>query len=222
MEELTTQKVNKWLFWIMIGFFIIITYVNFQEIVHQIILLFLNIPTWFLLISTLLLTFLIINLLHLGDRKIKEMEENLSEKQNQLMNMECKVRLITQDMSQITLVGFKYYCADVLKVKGYHEIKVKNNKEDIDIEAKNPQGKTIYIKCFYDSLTNTREQIHQLYYKMLQDGIENGIVLSNIPFTQEDENWASTFKIEYLDGKKINELTQDLLEVDMTPLASWF
>ena len=221
MEDLTSQKVNKWLFWLMVVFFIVVTYLNFYEIFHQLVHVVLNLPFWFFLTSTLLVTLLILNLIHSNDYKIKELEESLSEKQKQLMVMERKARLITQDITEITKDGFKYYCADILKVKGYQEVKVNSSKHDFDIEAVNLQGEVVYIKCFYDSLINSREQIHQLYYKMLQDGVEDGIILSNIPFTEEDQVWANTFNITYLHGKKINEIIQSFLEVDTSQLVSW-
>ena len=220
MEELTAQKVNKCLFWVMISFFLMITYLNFHMFFHQIVQFLVNLPFWFLLTASLLIIFLTLHLIHMNEYEIKALESSLSDKQMRLMEMERKMRLINQDLKEVSPKGFKFYCADILKANNYREVKI-GNHEGVDIEAINPEGIKIYAKCFSASIENSRDQIHQLYYKMLQEGITKGIILSYMPFTEEEENWAAAFNIEYFHGKKIDQVVQGFLDVDMSHLTSW-
>lgn len=212
MDDLTAQKVNKWLFWLMITFFIGVTYLNFRVLFHGIARMLWMLPFWLLLTLVVLMILLIIYLINKGEREINELETSLSDHQIKLLEMERKIRLVRQDLNQISNVGFKYYCADLLRTLDYQEVKVILNQDMIDIEATQENGTLVYVKCALASGEILRHQMHKLHYKMLQDGIKKGIVLTNNEFSEEEQHWASTFKIEYLNGEKLIGIVESLLE----------
>ena len=212
MEDLTAQKANKWLFWLMITFFIGVTYLNFHVLFHTFAQMLWSLPFWLLLTVVVVITLLIIHLINKGHRELNELEATVSEHQFQMIEMERKIRLVRQDLKQISPVGFKYYGADFLRTLNYQEVKVVLNKEMIDIEAQHQEGTLVYVKCVLDSGELLRHQVHQLHYKMLQDGVKMGMVLLNHELDEEEKRWASTFNIEYLNGEKIKGMIENLLE----------
>jgi|GEM_PF-1935593 len=219
MQELTTDKVNRWLFWIIIAFFILVTYLNFQMLFGQMAQILLSLPSWFLLMTGVVVIVLMIHFINQVEREITHLERELFEQQGMLMEMERLFRLVKQDLTQISPREFKYYCVNILKAQGYEEVKVVTDQVPVDITALDFEGKKTYIKCVSTSLEILREEIHKLHYKMLQDGVEQGIVLTNGPVNEEEESWASTFKIKCLNGKNLNQIAHNLLDLSKIILS---
>lgn len=213
MNELTAHKINKWLFWLICASFVILTYMNFKSFFNRLLWALLQLPFWFLLTGAALMGLLLIRWVESSEKALKGLEGKLQREQRELMEMELRFRLVRQELDKISPGGFVHYCSDILRVLRFTEIKpLPEKKGKVDLTAVNRQQEPIYIKCVQGSPETARSQIHQLYYEMLQDGVGQGLVLTDSTFCDETKSWASTFKIQCMNGKSLSRVVEALIE----------
>lgn len=205
MKDLNEGKVQQWLGYIMIGCFCWITYFNFQGFFLKVVDIFAALPFWWFLIVLPLFAMSVIWSISLDEQEIKALEEQVKNNQRMMAQRERCLRLIHYDVQQVSPIQFGFYCADLLRLLSYEEVKVtKTNR----IRALTPEGNRIYIECKYDNLDHFLEQetIENLHSTMVQDEVNEGIVITNSFFSQVALEWAKECNIICIDRNALSDL----------------
>ncbi|MCL1949100.1 MAG: hypothetical protein FWF59_05140 [Turicibacter sp.] len=212
MDELNAQKVNRWLFWIMLGIFGLITYLNFYGMVHRSLGILFAMPFWFLLTAGVLGTFLVLNWLGRQQHEMDGLEERLGEERRSLIALERDFRLVRQDPASLSPRSFKRYCIDVLRKKGFGIASLSLGDAQVDLEAFGPDGLPFYVCCFGGGSQDLRGAAHHLYYQMLKKGIDQGLVMVCQPVNGTMHVWAKSIGITFIDAKKAAEIPYEKFE----------
>lgn len=207
MKDLTANKVQQWMSLIMIGCFCWVTYFNFQGFFLKMIEMFVALPLWWFLIVLPLFAMAVIWSISLGEREIKELEKQVQKNQKVMTRRERCLRLIHYDIKQIPYAQFNYYCADVLRLLGYHEVRVICNGAK-DMIALNPNGDQVYIKCVATKEEQfiSQSMIEDFYANMLSDKISQGLFMTTVSFSPSAVKRAQECQIKCMDGQDLNEL----------------
>ena len=124
MKDLNSGKVQQWLGLIMLSSFGWVTYFNFQGFFLKMVDSFMLLPFWWFLLILPLFAMSIVWSISLGEDEIKELERNVQKNQRNMIKRERYFRLIHTDIEQISSTQFYYYCADILKLLNYKEVKI--------------------------------------------------------------------------------------------------
>lgn len=205
MKDLNEGKVQQWMGYIMIGCFCWITYFNFQGFFMKIVEMFAALPFWWFLIVLPLFAMSVVWSIGLGEQEIKALEEQVQKNQQMMAQRERCLRLIHYDVQQIPPLQFEYYCADLLRLLGYQEVKVTKSKR---ISALTSEGNRVYIECKYKNLDPYIEQdtLENFHLAMVHDEISEGLFITTSSFSQSALEWVKDFKITCIDGNTLSEL----------------
>lgn len=204
MEKLTAKKVNNRLLWIIVGSFTFVTYLSFYNIFHQMIRILLIIPFWFLLMSGVLVAAFMMRLIYRQELAIGELEKELLKGQRLLMELESQLRVVRYDADQMSAIEFKVFSAEFLRLQSYQGVQMLVDNNEVDIQARDQEGGTVYVKCLP---VFSEEKVHQLSYQMLRDDVKRGIIFVNgeVPET------TSIANIQCLGSADLKQVSRSLL-----------
>lgn len=205
MKDLNEGKVQQWMGYIMIGCFCWVTYFNFQGFFRGIVDMFASLPFWWFLIVLPLFAMSVVWSISLGEQEIKALEEQVQKNQQMMAQRERCLRLIHYDVRQISPLQFEYYCADLLRLLGYQEVKVMNPKR---ISAMTSDGNRMYIECQPKKSDHLIEQhmLENLHSVMVHDKVSQGIFITTASFSQSALEWVKDCNITCIDGNTLSEL----------------
>lgn len=205
MKDLNEGKVQQWMSYIMIGCFCWITYFNFQGFFMKIVDMFTALPFWWFLIVLPLFAMSVIWSISLGEQEIKALEEQVQKNQKVMAQRERCLRLIHYDVQQISQLQFEYYCADLLRLLGYQEVKVTKSRR---ISARTSDGNCVYIECRQKQSDDPVEQdlLEKLHSAMVHDEVNEGIFITTSSFSPLALEWVKDYKMTCIDGHTLSEL----------------
>lgn len=205
MKDLNEGKVQQWMGYIMIGCFCWITYFNFQGFFMKIVDMFAALPFWWFLIVLPLFAMSVVWSISLGEQEIKALEEQVQKNQKVMIQRERCLRLIHYDVQQISPIQFEYYCADLLRLLGYQEVKVMKSRR---ISAWTSDGNRVYIECRQKKSDDSVEQdlLENLHSEMVQDEVNEGIFITTSSFSPLALEWVKDCKMTCIDGNALSEL----------------
>ena len=201
MEDLTSQKVHKWLFWGMLGVFMLLTYLNFYSSIQRLVSFVFNLPFWFVLTSGVLSTFFLINLLGMGQSRLDGLEERLFRERQGMIELERRFRLAKQDPAKLGPSSFKRYAADVLRLLGFEVSQSRQSLKGIDWQVIAEDGSLAFVACSAFG-QDFRGDVHQLYYQMLKSGVAKGWVITSEKVEPGMERWAKSLGINCINSKE--------------------
>ena len=205
MKDLNEGKVQQWLGYMMSGCFCWITYFNFQGFFRGIVDMFAALPFWWFLIVLPLFAMSVVWSISLGEQEIKALEEQVQKNQQMMAQRERCLRLIHYDVQQIPPLQFEYYCADLLRLLGYQEVKVTKSKR---ISALTSEGNRVYIGCKQKKSDDLIEQhmLENFHSVMIRDEVSEGIFITTSSFSQQAIEWVKECNITCIDGNTLSEL----------------
>lgn len=144
MNDLNEGKVLKLMSYIMLGLFAWVTYFNFQGVFIRMVELFESLPMWWYLLVLVLFAVSVVWSISRGEEEIHQIEEEMNQAKQSLVRSERCLRLLQYEVKDIPAFQFSFYCADLLRMLDYQEVRVKNYKF---IRAINEVGEKVYIEC---------------------------------------------------------------------------
>lgn len=205
MNDLNEGKVIKLIGYIMLCFFAWVTYFNFQGVFIKIIELFETLPLWWYLLMMLLFALAVVWSINLGEEEISHLEEETQKDRQLIVHRERCLRLLQYEVGEIPDFQFSFYCADLLRMLHYKEVRVKNYQS---IRAKNQDGVFVYVKCLMKEAGESVEEkdLTSLIQSMERNRIPLGLVMTLSPVPLEVLNVARKHQILCLDHQALKEL----------------
>ena len=200
------ERVNRQIFYMMVGSFILVTLINFQSFFIGIIRYFCLLPSWWLLIVLPLFGMAVVYSINRGEYEIKMAEEELLGKQQRIIEIERQFRLIKSDLFTLSPIQFTYYCADLLRALGYQEVKV--HTKQCRIRGINPDGEQLCVFCIHivEKLQLDEQLIELLKDRLVDEGIEKGLIMTTSDFTSDALACAKQNEMECYNGAAISKL----------------
>ena len=206
------ERVNKQIFYMMVGSFILVTLINFQSFFIGIIRYFCLLPSWWLLIVLPLFGMAVVYSINRGEYEIKMAEEQILGKQQRIIEIERQFRLIKSDLLTLSPIQFTYYCVDLLKALGYQEVEV--HTKQCQIRGINPDGEQICVFCIHtvEKLQLDEQVIQLLKDRLVDEGIEKGLIMTISDFTSDALVCATQNEMECYNGAAISKLVWFVVE----------
>ncbi|MDO4925581.1 MAG: restriction endonuclease [Turicibacter sp.] len=210
MKDLNENKVERWLSLIMICCFAWVTYFYFQNFFIGIVEAFAALPFWWFLMVLPLFAMSVVWSINLGEYEIKELEKKVRNNQKVMTERERCLRLMHYNIQQIPPIQFVAYCADLLRLLEYGDVKIDRLASNVGkgIRAITPLGNQVYIECQHHMFKQVinEEMIQTLYAAMLENDIKEGLFITASSFTPAAIDWAKAHQIKCVDGQALNEL----------------
>lgn len=203
MKDLNEGKVQQWMGLIMLSSFGWVTYFNFQGFFLKMVDSFMLLPFWWFLLILPLFAMSIVWSISLGEDEIKELERNVQKNQRNMIRRERYFRLMHTDIEQISSTQFYYYCADILKLLNYKEVKIVDEKEK-DIIVFDINEDIVYIKC--SSIVVDKQLIEAFHDTLIKDNINQGILMIASTFREDELELAKSYHIKCIDKNDLTEL----------------
>lgn len=200
------ERVNKQIFYMMVGSFILVTLINFQNFFIGIVRYFCLLPTWWLIIVLPLFGIVVVYSINRGEYEIKMAEEELIGKQQRIIEIERQFRLIKSDLMTLSPIQFTYYCADLLKALGYQGVEV--HTQQCQIRGINLAGEQICVFCIHivEKLQLDEQLVQLLKGRLLDDGIEKGLIMTASDCMSNALECAKQNEMECYNGAAISKL----------------
>ena len=218
MNDLNEGKVIKLIGYMMLCFFAWITYFNFQGVFIKVIELFETLPLWWYLLMMLLFAIAVVWSINLGEEEISHLEEeNMRDRQLMSQHERC-LRLLQYEVGEIPDFQFSFYCADLLRMLHYKEVKVKNYQS---IQAKNQEGIPVYVRCLTKETGESVEEkdLTALIQSMERNRIPLGLVMTLSPVPLEVRQVARKYHILCLDQQALKEMISYVTQEGVEMLA---
>ncbi|MCI8702126.1 MAG: restriction endonuclease [Turicibacter sp.] len=220
MNDLNEGKVLKLMSYIMLGLFAWVTYFNFQGVFIRMVELFESLPMWWYLLVLVLFAVSVVWSISRGEEEIHQIEEEMNQAKQSLVRSERCLRLLQYEVKDIPTFQFSFYCADLLRMLDYQEVRVKNYKF---IRAINEVGEKVYIGCFVKEAGESvnKDDLSPLLHTMKRDDVFRGLIMTIAPLSPEVRELAKKYHILCLDDQAIQEIISfvtregaEMLEMD--------